>query len=51
MDKAYARYTEKLPGEFSIKHKITEKLEVRNFHLHKQLEIVFAQTGKWDYFV
>ena len=45
MDKAYARYTEKLPGEFSIKHKITEKLEVRNFHLHKQLEIVFAQTG------
>ena len=45
MDKSYAQYTEKLVGEFSIKHKVTEKLEVRNFHLHKQLEMVFTQTG------
>ena len=45
MDKSYAQYTEKLVGEFSIKHKVTEKLEVRNFHLHKHLEMVFTQTG------
>lgn len=45
MNNTYSRYTENLPEEFSIRHKITEVTEKRNFHLHKQLEIVFALSG------
>lgn len=45
MDIPFSRYTEKLPEEFSVRHKITETTEKRNFHLHRQMEIVFALSG------
>lgn len=45
MTQSYSRYTENFPEEFSIRHKMTETTEKRNFHLHKQLEIVFALSG------
>ena len=44
MDIPFSRYTEKLPEEFSVRHKITETTEKRNFHLHRQMEIIFAPT-------
>lgn len=31
MDIPFSRYTEKLPEEFSVRHKITETTEKRNF--------------------
>ena len=45
MNQSYSRYTECFPEEFSIRHKITETTEKKNFHLHKQLEIIFALSG------
>ena len=45
MDIPFSRYTEKLPEEFSVRHKITGTTEKRNFHLHRQMEIVFALSG------
>ncbi len=36
------RYAETFPEEFSIKHKISPMTEKKTFHLHRQLEIVFA---------
>lgn len=45
MDIPFSRYTEKLPEEFSVRHKITETTEKRNFHLHRQMEIIFALSG------
>lgn len=36
------RYNEIFPEEFSIRHKITEMTEKKTFHLHRQLEIIFA---------
>lgn len=45
MNQSYSRYTENLPEEFSIRHKIAETTEKKNFHLHKQLEIVFALSA------
>ena len=39
MDIPFSRYTEKLPEEFSVRHKITETTEKKNFHLHRQMEI------------
>ena len=36
------RYAEKFPEDFSIKHKISPMTEKKTFHLHRQLEIVFA---------
>lgn len=39
------KYEERLPEEFSIHHKITKTTEKRNFHMHKQLEIIFALSG------
>lgn len=38
-------YQEYLPKEFSIAHKITERTEKRTFHLHSQMEIVFALSS------
>ena len=45
MDIPFSRYTEKLPEEFSVRHKITETTEKKNFHLHRQMEIIFALSG------
>lgn len=45
MNYTYSRYTENLPEEFSIRHKRTENTEKKNFHLHKQLEIIYALSG------
>lgn len=42
MNQSYSQYTEKLPDEFSVRHKITQTTEKKNFHLHRQLEIIFA---------
>ena len=42
MNCSNTRYMENFSEEFSIKHKITENTEKKNFHLHKQLELVFA---------
>ena len=42
MDTLIKRYEEYLPEKISVKRKVTAKTEKRNFHLHKQLEIVFA---------
>lgn len=39
------RYTETFPEEFSIKHKISSMTEKKTFHLHRQLEIMFALSG------
>ncbi len=39
------RYAETFPEEFSIKHKISPMTEKNTFHLHRQLEIVFALSG------
>ncbi|MGN0333350.1 MAG: helix-turn-helix domain-containing protein [Lachnospiraceae bacterium] len=39
------RYAESFPEEFSIKHKISPMTEKKTFHLHRQLEIVFALSG------
>ncbi len=36
------RYNEIFPEEFSIQHKITDTTEKKTFHLHQQLEIIFA---------
>lgn len=36
------RYTEIFPEEFSIKRKVSAMTEKKTFHLHHQLEIVFA---------
>ena len=36
------KYEERLPEEFSIHHKITKTTEKQNFHMHKQMEIIFA---------
>lgn len=45
MKHAQSQYTEKFPEEFSIRQKISDRTEKKNFHLHKQLEIVFALSG------
>lgn len=45
MDTAYSLYTERFPEDFSIKHKISEHPEKKNFHLHKQMEIVFSLSS------
>lgn len=45
MDQSYLRYKEDFLEDFSIQHKITEHTEKKNFHLHKQLEIIFALSG------
>lgn len=39
------RYAETFPEEFSVKHKISPVTEKKTFHLHRQLEIVFALSG------
>ena len=36
---------EKKAGGISKGHKITETTEKRNFHLHRQMEIIFALSG------
>lgn len=48
MNQSYSRYTESFPEDFSIRHKITETTEKKNFHLHKQMEIVFALSGNLE---
>lgn len=45
MSTSFKRYEEFLPERVSIKRKVTEKTEKKNFHLHEQLEIVFALSG------
>lgn len=42
MPDACSPYLECFPEEFSIKHKCTEQTEKHTFHLHKQVEIMFA---------
>jgi AraC-like DNA-binding protein len=42
MDITELRYKELLPEEISVKHKISEKTEKKNFHLHKQIEVLFT---------
>lgn len=39
------RYAETFPEEFSVKHKISSMTEKKTFHLHRQLEIIFALSG------
>lgn len=41
MRETNVRYTEILPEDFSIKHKITAHTEKKTFHLHKQPELIF----------
>lgn len=45
MNTEFSRYTEYFPEKVSIRRKITEKTEKKNFHLHEQVEIVFAVSG------
>ena len=44
MDILFSATRKKLPEEFSVRHKITETTE-KNFHLHGQMEIIFALSG------
>lgn len=41
-------FSEKLPEQVSIKHKITFNTEKKTFHLHEQLEIVFALSDNLE---
>jgi len=43
--KHLSRYSEHLPDEFSIRHKISEETEKKNFHLHEQLEIIYPLSS------
>ncbi len=45
MNTSYLRYTEYFPETISIRRKVTEHTEKKNFHLHEQVEIVFAFSG------
>ena len=45
MKPAYSPYIERFPEDFSVKHKISEHPEKKNFHLHKQMEIVFCLSS------
>lgn len=42
---SFRRYKEFFPEKVSVKRKVTERTEKKNFHLHKQVEIVFALSG------
>lgn len=42
MDTNHRKYIEVFPEHFSALHKVTERTEKKNFHLHKQVEIVYA---------
>lgn len=42
MDISIKRYEEIFTEKVSIKHKVTEETEKKTFHLHEQVEIVFA---------
>lgn len=41
-------FNEKLPEQVSIKHKVTFNTEKKTFHLHEQLEIVFALSNNLE---
>ena len=42
MDISLKRYEEIFTEKVSVKHKVTEETEKKTFHLHEQVEIVFA---------
>lgn len=42
MNHTFRRYAEYFPEKISVRHKRTERTEKKNFHLHEQVEIVFA---------
>lgn len=47
-EQKYMQYREKLPGEISVRHKITKELEQKRFHVHTQMEIVFIKSGSMN---
>lgn len=42
MGDLYQHYLENFPEEFSIRHKIAEHTEKKSFHLHRQVEVMYA---------
>lgn len=45
MSNFYKNYFENFPNDFSVSHKISSETEKRQFHMHKQYEILYTLSG------